>query len=86
MQLHILVTDLNVPSTYIDPPKSLQGSTTNFDQNRGLSKTQKSDVEENLKKINQHAMRILNQIQSEFTTKVRKWMNEMMGQVKMLIT
>lgn len=77
---------MNVPSTYMEPPKSFQGSTTNFEHNRGLPKSQRSNVEENLKKINQHGMRMLNQIQSEFTTKVRKWMNEMMEQVKMLIT
>ena len=80
-----IFTDLNVPSTHFEPPKSFQGPTTNFEQNRSFPKTQKSNVEENLKKINQHAMRILNQIQSDFTTKVRKWMNEMMHQVKMLI-
>ena len=43
-----------------------------------------SNQEENLMKIGQHAMTLLNQYQSEFNEKVRKWMEELMTQLKLL--
>ena len=43
-----------------------------------------SNKEANLVKIGQHAMKLLNQYQSEFSGKIRKWMNELMTQVKLL--
>ena len=43
-----------------------------------------SNQEANLMKIGQHAMTLLNQYQSEFNEKVRKWMEELMTQIKLL--
>ena len=43
-----------------------------------------SNQEANLMKIGQHAITLLNQYQSEFNEKVRKWMEELMTQIKLL--
>ena len=43
-----------------------------------------SNQEANLMKIGQHAITLMNQYQSEFNEKVRKWMEELMTQIKLL--
>ena len=67
----------------INPMEFSANSPSNNNNNPRISDTN-SNQEANLMKIGQHAMTLLNQYQSEFNEKVRKWMEELMTQIKLL--
>ena len=71
---NVKFTSVNINQQQID---------NNF-ENQQPKSFEDSNKEANLVKIGQHAMKLLNQYQSEFSDKIRKWMNELMTQVKLL--
>ena len=43
------------------------------------------EKEENLNKIGQHALQLVQQYQSEFSNRMQKWVSEFISQVKLLM-
>ena len=68
----------------INPMEFSANSPTHNNNNNPRISDTNSNHEANLMKIGQHAITLLNQYQGEFNEKVRKWMEELMTQIKLL--
>ena len=91
--LATLVPDLDMDRIFQEPIANLQSITPNIESILPSGDYYEDDIvpqmdltekSQNLEKIQQHAMKLVQQYQSDFSVKIQKWVGEFTNQVKLL--
>ena len=81
--LATLVPDMDMDRIFQEP-NNFQPTIINSEEEEIVPQMDLTEKSENLEKIGQHAMKLVQQYQNDFNVKIQKWVGEFTKQVKLL--